>query len=79
MAYLEEKTCPRCHENFQGTDKYEFCNKCSAIIEAEKKEKWLKEWRRDLKLEERIAKIEEWIYALRNYDLFSISNSDQTF
>jgi hypothetical protein len=74
MAYTIRKTCKRCFEEFDGVEsaniQNDFCGKCSPIVEQENKEKRLKEWRGDLSLEERVAKLEEYFLANQNHQHF---------
>ena len=65
MALLEDLVCSECGEQFKGvvTRNYgALCDKCAETKENEEKERWLEEFRGKNSLEERVARIEEWIF-----------------
>jgi hypothetical protein len=66
--YISEHYCKNCGTTFQGTDKDIYCNDCTVKIQKEKIEKALIEWRGNLPIEERIAKIEEWIIRFKDHE-----------
>ena len=65
MAYIENLICRNCGCNYQGVSNYagkDLCNRCYSEVAKNKKDIWLDNWRKNLTLEERVSKIEEWIY-----------------
>ena len=69
MAYQTTITCIECHKNKQvivggGNSPSLVCHECQSAKDAERREKYFAELDK-LPLEERIRKIEEWIYEYR--------------
>jgi len=66
MAYQATITCTKCGENKTVTVASDghpslICGECIAEIEAARKQKWIEELEQ-LPIEERLRRIEEWIY-----------------
>lgn len=68
--FITKQFCKRCKKEFEGTDKDDYCNECAPIIAKEELKKFLVEWRGGLTADERINKIEEWIFHFRNHEHF---------
>jgi len=66
--YLTDCFCLQCNKIFQGTNRDVYCNECSSILQKNKIESALKLWRGSLTLEERVAKIEEWLINYNDHE-----------
>jgi hypothetical protein len=65
MALLEDLVCKECGKPFKGvrTRNYgELCTQCADAAEEKEKQRWLTEWRGGNDLEQRVEKIEEWLF-----------------
>jgi hypothetical protein len=69
MIYRDiEVDCPKCGKTYHDNEyaMENLCRDCINGIAGKEKQEWLKDWRGDLGLEERIRKIESNIYDENN-------------
>jgi hypothetical protein len=71
MAFFHDRMCGKCKKVFSGTDKQDYCPECNKIVRVENLENFLTDWRGNLTLEERVAKIEKWIFEFQDHSHFS--------
>jgi hypothetical protein len=65
MAYIRYVKCRRCGKEDRSHNGI-YCTDCIPIINKQKKERWLEDFRGSKTLEQRIEQIEEWIYENEN-------------
>ena len=62
MAYLHWTNCDKCGKKFQAVNNNYTCNSCREIEEDKKYKKYMIDVRNGKTLEQRMERIEDWIY-----------------
>ena len=75
MAKIIRTNCEKCGKKFEGIQSVSredsFCRECTEILRKEAVSAFLEEWKGNLTLEERVSKIEEWIFQFKKHTHFT--------